>query len=114
MQLSGKDIYPTLFTAAAVYTGWLAHKGRDLPWHLSHRWVIVILLVAGLVACATGASASAMKTGSPLTIILSVLGGLSILIAIIGLIKPSGAIVAWLAITILVLWTVTTVRHAVA
>ena len=111
MSLGTRDILPTIVAAVSAYVGILIARGTAIPIIHSQRWALLILLALGLVTCATsGLQNPDWKNGY--IIIASIIGGLALVLTIIGLIKPSATMVALLAWTIVALWAMATVRHA--
>lgn len=111
MSLGNRDILPTIVAAISVYVGVLIARGVTLPVIHSQRWALIILLGLGMVTCASsGLQHPDWKNAY--IIIASIIGGLALVVAIIGLIKPSAMIVGVLAWIIVALWAMATARHA--
>lgn len=111
MTLGPKDLVATLAAGLASFLGYLAWTGAAYPWHLSHRWAILIILVAGLGSCMSFSPKTPPAMNNPFVIFISIVGGLVFLFTIIGLVKPSATLVEVLALGVVLMWLVTTIRH---
>jgi hypothetical protein len=105
MTLTRKDAMATSLVGLAV----LAFLATDKAWKVplfgdSHRWAAAAILVLGIAACSVGAR----RVTSTL---LSGLGGAAFVFGVLTLITGSLAVLALLVTDMIVMWTVTTVRH---
>lgn len=115
MALGPKDIAGTVVAAASAYVGYAAYKNALPSFLASQRVTIVALLVLGLAGCIVGSNIGGgmdMKNGFIAT--AAVLGGLAFLLFLVGIVKPSIGVITLLAGDIVLLWLVTTIRHATA
>ncbi|HSX01457.1 MAG TPA: hypothetical protein VLF67_04410 [Candidatus Saccharimonas sp.] len=108
MALSWKDAVTTVLAAG---TGLLVYaKSQNWSsWLTGPRLGILVLGAIGVAMCATGSIS--MTSGSGWSIILSVMGGLALVLIVAGLITGSALAFYALAADILALWLLATVRH---
>jgi hypothetical protein len=80
-------------------------------WYLgSNRWAIVTMALIGANGCAFGVRAQE-KTTTPI-VLLGSLGAAALVVAVVGVITGSHAMLLALMIVLLTLWAGTTLRHA--
>ncbi len=107
MGLTGKDVRATLFTTLVVLVFAATHQGWSVPLvEDSHRWAAGTIALLGIGACGSGST----RTGSGARL-ASVLGGIAGVLVVISLATGSLTALSLLAIDILVLWAVSTLRH---
>jgi Ca2+/Na+ antiporter len=108
MRLTYKDGAATSFVAAA---------GALFAWHLtapdtafvgSARWTSVVVLVLGLVACASGGQ---LTGDSGYQRFMSAMAALQFLLMLGVLVTANDGVLATLVAVLVVMWLVTTVRH---
>jgi len=79
----------------------------------SYRTGVAILGFIGIAMCASGSQVGEGKQmRAPLTVAISFLGAAALVLVVWGLIVVSEAVFTALAIDIVVLWAITTLRHA--
>jgi hypothetical protein len=108
MTLNRKDLAATLLTALAVAVFAATHEGWQV-WLVgdSHRWAAAVIAVLGIAACALGTPGS--DTAAKLMSVAGVIAGALAVVAIAsGSLTPLSLLVA----AIVLLWAVTTWRHA--
>jgi hypothetical protein len=115
-RLTGRDRAASTFVALAaiVYLTWVA--GAELPGLSSVRTVTVATLAFGIAASASAVvpGFDGLIHGSRAYLVLTSLVGLGALTAgIFALVTESEGWLAVLVVTTLVMWTVSTIRHAV-
>jgi hypothetical protein len=94
-----------------VYVYYALSKGMDLPLIGSVRGGIIALAVVGIFLCAFGFS-NIPDWSNPWIIAASLLGVLAIIAIVLGLITASQSVMLFLTVTLVALWFVTTLRHA--
>lgn len=114
MQLGPKDLVATIAAAIAGYLGWVALKGATYPWHMGHRWAVVIIFAAGMASCIAFSPKTAPSMSNPMTMTMAIMGGLAALVAIICLIAPKPVLVEVTAGIIVLMWFVATIKHLVS
>ncbi len=120
MKLTWKDLTATVLAAAAVAVFLAVTRSWDWPLLGSYRMGIVALLIIGQGSCVLGGSADAISSLTDRTahavraadIVAIVLGGLALVLAVIGLFVGTRAPFVALVVDILILWVVSTLRHA--
>ena len=112
MRLTWKDGLATLLTAGivALYVAFLA--GADLPLVSGPRVLAGVALVAGLSACALGASPDGGVPSRSAKWFGGILGTTALVTAVVTLITGSEVALAILVGSTVALWLVSTVRHA--
>jgi hypothetical protein len=109
MAFTWKDIAATLVTALAVLVYITTHEGWDVPLiGDSVRWATVAIVLLGAVGCALG---SPQQGGGKF---LSALGVLAAVLAIVALVTGSLTPLSLLVADIVLLWLLSTLRHAFA
>ena len=106
MTLTRKDAVATGFIGLAVFVFLATHEAWNVPLvGDSHRWAAAVIIALGIGAC----SAGARRVNSPLFAVLGgaafALGGLAVLIG-------SLTALSLLVADMLVMWAITTFRHA--
>ena len=118
-RIGARDVTATLIVAAAIVIYGLTRSGVELAGMGSIRVVAAVVLALGLLACALGARNDAfvgekgLPTASPITRLLSVLGGVALFVGIAAIVTDSEAMLATLIVLTWVLWLSTTARHLV-
>ena len=108
MTLTRKDLAATLLTALTVLVYAATHEGWNV-WLLgdSRRWATGAILVLGIFACGLGTPGEDRASG-----ILATLGVLAGVFATVALVTASLTALSLLVVDIVVLWALSTVRHA--
>jgi hypothetical protein len=115
MQLTWRDGAATILAALVVAVLLAVTQAWAWPLLGDYRFGVIALTILGFTMCTVGlraTDASAFK--QPFMVVGSVLGVVALGLVIFGLIFATQALFAALAITLLALWIVTTVDHAVA
>jgi hypothetical protein len=106
MTLTRKDAVATGIVGLAVLAFLATHEAWNVPViGDSHRWAAAVILVLGVGACSVGAR----RTTSAL---FSVLGGAAFGLAVLALITGSLTPLWLLVADMVVMWAITTLRHA--
>jgi hypothetical protein len=106
MTLTRKDAVATSLVGLAVLAFLATHETWNVPLiGDSHRWAAAVILVLGVGACAAGAR----RVTSTL---FSVLGGTAFVLGVLALITGSLTALSLLVADMVVMWAITTVRHA--
>jgi len=108
MMLGRKDAAATVLTVFAVMTFFATHDGWNV-WLVggSHRWAAGIIGLSGIAACALGSPARDAATR-----ILAALGVVALVLAVVSLATGSLTPLSLLVADIVVLWLISTFRHA--
>lgn len=113
MGLTVKDLISTIGAILVALIYYANAKGMDLAIISSTRGTIAALLIVGFAMCALGAKIPEGGMGSPMMILMSTLGGVALLLAVIGLITGNKSFVVILAALTLIMWVISTIRHIV-
>ena len=106
MTLTRKDAVATSLTGLAVLAFLATHEAWNVPLiGDSHRWAAAVILVLGVGACATGAR----RVTSTL---FSILGGAAFVFGVLAIITGSLTLLSLLVADMVVMWVLTTLRHA--
>jgi hypothetical protein len=109
MTLTRKDLTATLLTALVVLTYAATHEGWGVPLvGDSRRWATGVIMFLGMATCGTGSKVS----GTMLTL-CGLLGSLAVALAVLAFWTASLAPLSLLVADIVVLWALSTLRHAV-
>ncbi len=114
MQLTWRDGAATVLAALVVPVLLAVTQAWSWPLLGDYRSGVIALTILGFGMCSVGnraTEASAFK--QPFMVVASVLGAVALGLVIFGLIFATQALFVALAITLLTLWIVTTVHHAV-
>ncbi len=111
MSLSWKDGVTTVLAALTGYVYWASANGKSLPWTDHPRWMIIILAIIGFSMCALSTGATVGQ--NMYTTTAGILGVVSFLLIVYGLVTGSATSAHYLAIAILALWAIATLRHVV-
>ena len=98
MSLTWKDAAATVLTAGIVVT-WLAVDGN--------RWAAAIVFALGALSCSLGTAAKGRMWRLP-----AFLGVAALVLAVVALATGSWLALSLLALADVLLWAVTTLRHA--
>src|SRR5512133_2778334 len=110
MFLTRKDLAGTT-VAALVVLVYAASVGDW--WYLgSNRWAAVTMVAIGAIGCPLGARLVGEKLSRPL-VLLGLLGVAALLFAVLAIVTAAQWALLALAVTVVVLWAGTTLRHAV-
>jgi hypothetical protein len=106
MTLTRKDAIATGLVGLSVLAFLATHEAWNIPLiGDSHRWAAAVILLLGVGACAAGARRVTST-------IFSVLGGAAFVLGVLALITGSLTPLSLLVADIVVMWAITTVRHA--
>jgi len=106
MTLTRRDAVATGLTGLAVLAFLATHQSWNVPLiGSSHRWAAAVVLALGIGACAAGAERSA-------SVLFGVLGSAALALAVLAIATGSLTPLSFLIADIVLMWTVTTVRHA--
>jgi membrane-bound ClpP family serine protease len=106
MTLTRKDAVATGLTGLAVFVFLATHEGWNVPLvGDSHRWAAAVVMVLGIAACSVGAK----RIDSAL---FGVLGAAAFVFAVLALISGSLTPLSLLVADMVVMWALTTLRHA--
>jgi hypothetical protein len=108
MTLTRKDLTATLLTTLAVLTFFATHEGWNV-WLIgdSHRWAAGAIMVLGSMTCGLGSPSRGRATK-----LLAVLGIAALVLAVLAIATGSLTPLSLLVVDIVVLWAVSTFRHA--
>ncbi len=113
MQLTWRDGAATVLAALVVAVLLAVTQAWSWPLLGDYRAGVVALTILGFGMCTAGLRVTeASAFTQPLTIVGSVLGVTALGLVIFGLIFGTQALFVALAITVLALWLVTTIDHA--
>jgi hypothetical protein len=106
--LSRKDFTATVLTALAVLAFFATHEGWDV-WLIgdSHRWAAGTIFALGALTCGLGSPSKGAVTK-----LLAVLGAIALALAILAIASGSLTPLSLLVVDIVLLWAVSTLRHA--
>jgi hypothetical protein len=108
MTLTRKDLFATVLTVLVVLTYAATHEGWGVPLvGDSHRWAAGVILLLGVATCGQGS-----KVSGPMTTVFASLGALAVALAVLALWTASLTPLSLLVVDIVVLWALSTVRHA--
>jgi hypothetical protein len=110
MALSWKDAVTTFLALIVFGFSYSIAQGIHIPFVPNFRIATLVLLILGIGMCAMS---SANGQSSPYVTALGVLGFLSLTLIIAGIITGAKVVFLATAGTILLLWLLATVRHAV-
>jgi hypothetical protein len=120
MSLNWKDARTTLFVAGAVavYTLWATGSAFQ---SMSTRVLTAIVLGLGMAACSSNGDQMAVvyavgqerRVPMAYVVIVSTLGAVALGVGVIALVTASEAMLATLVATLVALWVVSTIRHAI-
>jgi len=104
----------TLLVGAVALTYAAYTAGWAIPVIDDARGATLLVGAVGLTMCIVGGSESVIASRDAFIVPASVLGGVALLLIIAGLITGWSLAVPLLAAVTLLLWTISTVRHAMA
>jgi len=113
MGLTWKDGVTTLLAVAVAVVYQALASGWAVPVVGDARGASLVLGIVGLAMCIIGADATAMTTRDRATVTASILGGAAAVLTIGALITGWPTLALLLAADILLLWIVSTLRHAI-
>lgn len=111
-----KDIIATIVAIVVAFVMYAKLKGMDVPMLGSYRSAAIVLLILGIILCAMGSRPAAGQSfwSNPLTAVISILGIISLIAAIIAIAGNSRpAFISFASITLL-MWLITTTKHLFA
>lgn len=109
MTLDRKDFAATLLTALAVLAFFATHEGWNV-WLIgdSNRWAAGAIFALGALTCGLGSPSK-----DAFTKLLALLGTIALVLAILAVATGSLTPLSLLVVDIVLLWALSTVRHAV-
>ena len=106
MTLTRKDAVATSLTGLAVLAFLATHEAWNVPLiGDSHRWAAAVILALGIGACSVGGR----RVNS---VLFSILGGTALVLAVLAIVTGSLTWLSLLVTDMVVMWAITTVRHA--
>jgi hypothetical protein len=106
MTLTRKDAVATSLTGLAVFAYLATHEGWNVPLvGDSHRWAAAVIMALGIGACSVGAA----RVNSTL---FGVLGAAAFVFGVLALVTGSLTPLSLLVADMVVMWALTTFRHA--
>jgi len=114
MRLTWRDGVTTLLVGMVALTYAAYAAGWAIPVIDDARGATLLIGAVGLTMCIVGGSGSVIASPDAFMVPASVLGGVALLLIIAGLITGWSLAVPLLAAVTLLLWTISTVRHAMA
>jgi hypothetical protein len=108
MALTRKDLVATLLTAIVVLVFFATHGGWNI-WLVgdSHRWAAGAIMLLGGMTCGLGSPRKGRMTK-----VLATLGIAALVLAMLAIATGSLTPLSLLVVDIVVLWAVSTFRHA--
>jgi hypothetical protein len=108
MTLTRKDLLATLMSALVVLTYAATHEGWGVPLvGDSRRWATAAILLLGIGTCGMGS-----KVTGPTMTLFALLGSLAAALAGVSFWTASLTPLSLLVVDIVLLWALSTVRHA--
>jgi hypothetical protein len=108
--LTRKDVAATGLTALVVLTFAATHESWNVPLvGGSHRWAAAAIALLGIATCALG---SPSREADAATRVVMGLGMLAFVLTVLALVLGSLTVLSVLVVDIVVLWAVSTLRHA--
>jgi hypothetical protein len=111
MKVSFRDATATVLAVLAALVALAVINGWGWPLLTGYRAGTIALGVIGFGMCIVGSDYSTVRGLDPFVLVAGLLGVAASGLAIAGLIWATGALFVWLAVTILLLWLITTARH---
>jgi len=111
MKVSFKDVSATALAALAALVALAVINGWGWPLLGGYRAGTIALGVIGVGMCAIGSDYSTVRGLDPFVVVAGLLGVVVLGLVIAGLIWATATMFVWLAVTIPLLWLVTTARH---
>lgn len=113
MRLTWKDATSTLLAVAAVLIALAVVNAWGWPLLGDFRAGTVALAVMGFAMCVSGTSMAKARWSDPLVVVATLLGVVALALMVGGLIYATQPLFVALAVDIVALWFVSTVRHLV-
>jgi hypothetical protein len=113
MRLTWRDGATTLLAAAVALIYVANAAGWAIPVVDDTRGATLLLGVVGLGMCIVGGSGSTIARSDALIVPAGILGGVAFLLIVVGLITSWAIVVPLLSADTLLLWAISTARHAV-
>ena len=108
MGLTHKDVVATVFTGLVVLAFAATHQGWGVPLiGDSHRWAAGAIFLLGAATCGQGNPARGAATK-----LLAGLGVTALALAVLALVTGSLTPLSLLVVDIVLLWALSTLRHA--
>ena len=106
----------TTLMAGASYGAYYANRHETVSKLLgNNRVVIGVLFLLGIVMCTMSDMGRMIESGEKgvMMVIGAVLGSVALILTVWGLVSGSELAMKWLLVDILLLWFITTVKHAI-
>lgn len=113
MHLTWKDAIATMFAAGVVVIVVATLQKYGWPIVGSTRWAIGLLGLLGLGMCIFSSPGDTIQWSNPYILGMSVLGGLSAVVVLVGLVFSADLWVYLLGGTIVLMWLVATAKHLI-
>jgi len=108
MTLTRKDAAATALTILVVLAFLATHEGWGVPLiGDSHRWAAGAIMLLGAATCPLGSPGRGLTTK-----LCATLGAIALLLAVLALATGSLTPLSLLVVDIVVLWAISTLRHA--
>lgn len=111
--LTIKDAIATILTGFTALFAYLTVDGFRFPMVTNYRIASLVLLIVGIGMCASFSNTQ-NTTNQTMMTLAGILGGAALILVIAGLITANKIVFILLAADIIVLWAITTLRHAIA
>lgn len=111
MRVTSKDVVGTVLAAAAVLVAMAVGNGWGWPLLGDYRAGTIALAVIGFGMCAAASDYSTVRGADPFVVTAAALGIAALALIVAGLIWATATLFTWLAVVIVGLWLVTTIRH---
>jgi hypothetical protein len=113
VRLTWRDGVTSLLAGLTVLVAFAAVGGWGWPLLGSYRAATGVLAVVGISMCALGGPSSSASTRDTFTVLGSVLGVVALGLVVVALVTGAAAPFVALAGTIVLLWLIATVHHAI-
>lgn len=112
MSLTNKDLVTTILAATTAGLYYAQTQGIKLPLITGYRGGILALAIIGIAMCASsGSETPSIGSSNPFIVFASILGFVSLVLIVYGLVTGTKIAFTLLTICILVLWLTSTLRH---
>lgn len=111
MRVTSKDVIGSVLAAAAILVAMAVSNSWGWPLLGDYRAGTIALGVIGFAMCAAASDYSTVRGPDPFVVIAAVMGIAALVLIVAGLIWATATLFGWLAVVIVGLWLVSTVRH---